>query len=287
MNYGRHLLIEADGELIQAITRGRKLKPVCGDLVYWQFEEKHKAVISDYQERRSILKRHDDRDGSRILAANVDVLLVVMAAEPTPDIALIDRYLVAGEALNLDINLVFNKMDLLSPARERHWQQQLQPYLDLGYPLHWTNAKDAGSLSNLLATLKDRCGMLVGPSGAGKSSLIKSLVPDHAPRTQALSTASGQGQHTTTATRLYRLPAENGGMIIDSPGVRDFRLWDMPLTELANCYREFRPLIEQCRFSNCRHLKEPNCAIKQAIENNKIMKSRYKSYALLAELIES
>ena len=127
--------------------------------------------------------------------------------------------------------------------------------------------------------------MLVGPSGAGKSSLIRALVPDHEPRTQALSLASGQGQHTTTATRLYRLPGETGGCIIDSPGVRDFRLWSMALPELAQCYREFRPFLDQCRFSNCKHLKEPNCAVKEAVKSGEISTSRYKSYLLLAEQI--
>ena len=285
VNYGRHLLLEHDDELIPAVTKGRKLKPVCGDYVKWQRPTEKEAVVEEIAPRRSFLQRHDLRQGARVLAANVDVLMIVLATEPTPDLALVDRYLVAGEYLELDLHIVFNKVDLLTDEEEAHWQKVLQPYLEMNYPIHWVSNKSGRGIDQLNTALTDRCGMFVGPSGAGKSSMIKSLVPDHAPRTQALSAASGQGQHTTTSTRLYRLPLEVGGSIIDSPGVRDFRLWEMSLQELAQTYREFRESIEYCKFSNCRHLNEPGCKILEGLQTGAVSTSRYDSYRQLAEIM--
>jgi len=285
VNYGRHLLIEANDTLMPAVTRGRRLRPVCGDHVRWLASDNGQAVIEEILPRHGELLRHDPRQGHRILAANVDILLLVMAIRPEPDTALLDRYLVAGEALGLELHLVFNKADLLDESQKKYWQQVLAPYCANGYTLHWTAAKRAEGLQELLNCLSGNCGILLGQSGVGKSSLIKALVPDHAPRTQALSQASGQGQHTTTATRLYRLPVENGGSIIDSPGVRDFRLWNLAQAELAQCFREFRPLLGQCRFSNCRHLQEPGCAVTAAVKEGRVNSSRYASYKQLAELM--
>lgn len=289
VNYGRHLLIEDGDELVPAVTRGRKLRPVCGDRVVWRLQPEGEAVVEEVSERGAVLMRHDAREGSRILAANVDILFVVMAARPEPDLALLDRYLIAGEALGLDAHLVFNKADLLDEQQRTGWMQRLTPYLSIGYPLHWSDAKRGTGLEELRETLAGHCGMLVGPSGAGKSTLIRALVPDHAPRTQTLSQASGQGQHTTTATRLYRLPASttatDGGCIIDSPGVRDFRLWAMDPRDVGHYFREFRPHLGACRFADCRHLKEPGCAIRAGVKAGEISEPRYQSYQLLAEVM--
>lgn len=285
VNYGRQILIEADNRLIPGVIRGRKLRPVCGDNVLWHMQDDDTAIVEEILPRKGELIRHDPRQGSRILAANVDLLLLVMAARPEPDLSLLDRYLVAGEALGLELHLVFNKSDLLDAEHQEYWLKQLKPYTEIGYPLHWTTAKDSEGLDELSESLASKCGILLGSSGAGKSSLIRALVPDHAPRTQALSQASGQGQHTTTSTRLYRLPGDNSGCIIDSPGVRDFRLWAMDLATLAHSFREFRTFLGQCRFADCRHLKEPNCAIKQAVKEGDVSRYRYGSYQQLAEVM--
>lgn len=285
VNYGQQLLIETPDCLQPAVARGRKLKPVCGDHVRGQMDESGQMVIEAIEPRTSQLQRHDPRQGSRILAANVDVLFVVMATRPAPDLALVDRYLVAGEALGLQIELVFNKTDLLTAEARAQWAERLAIYTRIGYPLHWVSSKAQPGCALLADRLQGKCGIFVGPSGAGKSSMIRTLVPDHAPRTQALSEASGQGQHTTTATRLYRLPRSNGGSIIDSPGVRDFRIWDMPVADLVEHFREFRDYLGQCRFANCQHHREPGCRILEAVNAGQISPSRYESYQQLAEIM--
>lgn len=281
VSYGRQALIETrDGDLLPALSRGRKLQPVCGDRVAWAREPDGTAIIESVADRHSVLLRHDPRKGQRMLAANVDRLLVVLAPEPAPDFELLDCYLIAAALLGIQVSLVLNKADLLDS--DSVIDTELAVYEQLEYPIHRTQARTGIGIKALLDQLQAGCGVLVGQSGVGKSSLINALVPDHAPRTQALSAAAGSGRHTTTATRLYHLP-DRAGQIIDSPGVRDYRLWAMSAEELANGFREFRPHHGQCRFHNCQHVHEPDCAIRSALDTGKISRRRYESYCRLLE----
>lgn len=285
VSYGRQLLIENDaGVLMPALSRGRKLQVVCGDRVHWQQQADGTAVIEAVLPRQSLLLRQDNRKDKRLLAANVDRLLVVLATQPEIDLQLLDCYLVAAENLDIPAALVFNKTDLLDAAMRKDVERRLRIYTGIGYPLYWTSAAPAqnDAVQELEQALEGHCSVLVGQSGVGKSSLIHRLVPDHQPRTQSLSEAAGTGRHTTTATRLYHLPGRRS-QIIDSPGVRDFRLWKLSPVELMQGFREFHPLLGQCRFHNCRHVHEPDCAIRQALTSGRIDAARYQSYCLLLE----
>ena len=284
VSYGRQLLIETeDGDLLPAIAKGRKLQAVCGDRVHWQTQPDGTSVIKDLAPRHSKLYRHDPRKGRRLLAVNVDRLLIVIAAQPEPDLTLLDCYLIAAENLGIDASLVFNKIDLLTERERRDWQSKLQVYADIGYPQIYCSAKSGrDDVEQIARHLAGACGVLVGQSGVGKSSIINALIPDHAPRTQTLSKGIDAGRHTTTATRLYHLP-NHQGQIIDSPGVRDFRLWDITAEELMRGFREFRDYLGQCRFNDCQHRSEPSCAIRDAVSAGGVTQLRYDSYCRLLE----
>ncbi len=285
ISYGRQILIEtAEGDLLRALARGRKLQVVCGDRVNWQTQKDGTHVIESIEPRHGLLMRHDVRLGKRLLAANVDRLLVVLAAEPAPDLSLLDCYLVAAESLGIEAALVFNKVDLLDGQTRTRIEANLKPYTELNYPLYWTSASSKAGIAPINAALGGHCGVLVGQSGVGKSSLINALVPDHAPRTQTLSVAAGTGRHTTTATRLYHLP-DHSGQVIDSPGVRDFRIWTMPAQEFMYGFREFREYLGLCKFNNCLHISEPECPIRDAVADGRIDQRRYDSYCRLLEQV--
>jgi ribosome biogenesis GTPase / thiamine phosphate phosphatase len=284
VNFGARCLVEDDlGHLVRCHCPRKLQRPVCGDYVHWEaVPDQDQGALTEILPRRNELLRHDLRTRNRVLAANLDVILVVIAAKPEPDLALVDRYLVGAEVLRLQAVLVFNKSDLLDSAAVEKWRQNLREFETLGYPLIRTSTKTDQGMDELRATLQDRTGIVVGQSGVGKSSLVDSLVPDLALRIQVLSEASGEGQHTTTSTHLYPLPGRRG-CVLDSPGVRDFRLWPMPAAELAGGFPEIRKVSGLCRFQDCRHLKEPACEVKRGVEQGLISARRYASYCQLVE----
>ena len=285
VNFSKQCLVEtAAGELIRCHVPRMLQRPVCGDWVHWEHASSGRSdgVVTAILPRHSVLMRQDERLNQRVLAANIDHLLLVLAARPEPELALIDRYLVAAELLKLKTSLIFNKSDLLDARSRQDWQTRLAVYEQLGYSLHFTSIKSDPQMSGVRTALRGQTGIVVGQSGVGKSSLIATLVPDLQLRTQRLSEASGKGQHTTTATRLYRVP-EIDACIIDSPGVRDFRLWPLKPEELVIGFKEFRETPGNCRFSDCRHLVEPGCAIRARVEHGEIAAQRYASYCQLME----
>ena len=172
--------------------------------------------------------------------------------------------------------LVFNKIDLLNENSLKKLKIRLKPYEDVPYNVIYASCKTSHGLDDLVKTLQDKTSILVGQSGVGKSSLIQELLPNEELRVGALSESSGLGRHTTTATRLYHFPA--GGELIDSPGVRSFRLGHVSRNQLTDGFIEFRPYLGQCKFSDCHHKVEPDCAIREAVENGNISQERYDSY---------
>jgi ribosome biogenesis GTPase len=175
--------------------------------------------------------------------------------------------------------LVINKIDLLTQDPLEKLKNRLKPYEDIPYSVIYASCKESHGLDNLNKHLQDKTSILVGQSGVGKSSLIQKLLPNEELRIGALSESSGLGQHTTTATRLYHFPA--GGELIDSPGVRSFRLGHVGRNQLTDGFIEFRPYQGHCKFSDCRHKTEPDCAIREAVETGKISQERYDSYQRL------
>lgn len=287
VQFGQHCLVEDPQGRLTRCTIPRRLNPVCGDRVHWQESKDGVAgALTDIQPRRNELRRHDVRDQQRTLAANLDLMLIVCAAQPAPELALVDRYLAASELLKLDAIIVFNKADLLDAAARQSWNKELASFSALGYPVIYSSSKDGRGIAALHAALSNRAGIVLGQSGVGKSTLVKALVPDLEVRTQMLSEASGAGMHTTTATRLYPLPGQSG-CIMDSPGVRDFRLWPLRPPEVAQAFREIRAISNQCRFNDCRHLREPDCAVLAAIDNGTISKRRYASYVQLMDWMKT
>jgi ribosome biogenesis GTPase len=274
--HGRHYRVEADGVQLDCVTRGKKGGVACGDQVRFRATGDESGVIEAILPRSNLLYR-SDAFRSKLLAANVDQVFVVVAASPSPNLELLNRCLVATEAAGIPARIVVNKIDLAGSA---DLIAQLQPYAALGYPLLPLSAKaDIAPIQSLLA---DKVSILVGASGVGKSTLVNALVPEAEIATQEISEVLDSGKHTTTHTRLYHLPG--GGALIDSPGMQEFGLGHLDLAALQSAFPEFAALAGQCRFYNCRHLQEPDCAVLAAISDGRILKSRWRTYqSLLAE----
>jgi ribosome biogenesis GTPase len=280
VNYGKSALVEDEaGTLHRCVTRHRLHPLVSGDRVIWEPTGAQDGVIHTIEPRHTVLARADGRRRLRPLAANIDQILVVVAPQPAHDAFLIDRYLVAAELAGTTPLLVFNKSDLLQARSDAMPEAELREYAAIGYTILMTSARDHAGIDGLVQTLVNRTSILVGQSGVGKSSLIKRLLPELDIQIGNLSDASGQGIHTTTRTTLYPLP--KGGKLIDSPGVRDFRLGETAPDELARGFREFRPHLGLCRFPNCRHLSEPGCAVNEALHRGVISERRMTSYRAL------
>lgn len=257
------------------VVRGRRLRVVCGDHVQWRTGQAEEVTVTAIQPRRNSLRRLDPgRNFTEVLAANLTLVAVVCAAEPQPDWYVLDRYLCAAADMDARPVLVVNKCDVGLPEAT-----ELGTYRDAGYDVLSVSAKSGEGLTRLAATFRGQTGILVGQSGVGKSSLINHLVPGVDVSTGELMTGSGEGRHTTTASVMHQLPA--GGRLIDAPGVRDFipAIDDDRSVQIG--FKEILATAAHCRFTDCRHLREPGCAVKAAVEDKRISARRYESYRRL------
>ncbi len=275
---GKGIAVETNQRTFLCQTR-RKLETVAvGDKVLFYQVSADQGRIEKILPRRSLLTRPGRNGKTRPVAANIDNIFVVFAAEPNCDFLLIDQYLAICENRNIEARLVFNKIDL---ERPKSVEQDLQYYQSLGYRLYRVSASENIGISELKQALCKRVSIFTGQSGVGKSSLTNVLIPDKELKTNTVSTITRHGRHTTTAATLYHLP--DGGDLIDSPGVAIFGLAELTESQLAWGFREFQPLIKHCRFHNCHHVNDKGCAIKQAIENGDISQSRYQRFLKLRE----
>lgn len=274
--HGRHFLVETAAAVIDCVTRGKKGGVACNDRVVFRPIGQGAGVIEAILPRTNLLYR-SDAHRAKLLAANVDQVLVVTAAVPTPREELLIRCLVAAEAAGIPARIVVNKTDLPETAA---YLERLRPYAALGYAL--VDLAAQGDVSPLLPWLADKTSVLVGASGVGKSTLVNALHPEANAATAEVSASLDAGTHTTTHTRLYRLAG--GGTIIDSPGMQEFGLRHLDRDALQAAFPEFRRLAGRCRFHNCRHVREPDCAVLAAVESGAILRERWRVYqALLRE----
>lgn len=272
--YGKRFQVElADKKRISCVTRGKKTDLACGDVVTIKLTDKHEGVIETTLPRKTLLYR-SNAFKSKMLAANVSQIIIVLATQPSFYEALLNRCLIAAEAANIKALIVLNKCDLADNDNAR---QKLTLYANLGYQVLSLSATE--DISTLRPYLQGEASILVGQSGMGKSTIINALLPDEDVRTREVSHVLDSGKHTTTAAHLYHLDAQS--QLIDSPGLQEFGLHHLSTDELEHAFIEFRPFLGKCRFNNCKHLQEPDCAIKDAVAANKISAERLAIYTML------
>ena len=273
--HGRQYRVELDGgELLACFTRGKKSEVACGDRVSVQ-RSGDGGVINSIEPRRSLLYR-SNAFREKLIAANVTQIVVVVAAEPSFSDELVTRCLVAAESQDLKVQIVLNKCDLtdLLPAAET----ALAPFARLSYPILRLSARSGAEA--LRPYLEGQTSVLVGQSGMGKSTLINALIPDAEAKTREISEALDSGKHTTTRATLYRLDAATA--LIDSPGLQEFGLHHLSREDIERGFREFQPFLGNCRFRNCRHDQEPDCAIRGALEAGALDARRFAAFQRLA-----
>jgi ribosome biogenesis GTPase len=241
-------------------------------------------VVTAILSRDSVLSRPDYSGRDKPLAANLTQLVVLVAPRPEPSEYLVDQYLVAAVLMGVKAIIVCNKMDLLAGAERQAFEERFRRYQSIGYPVVAISLRDGSDPEALRHRLEGETSILVGQSGVGKSSLIKVLLPDQEIQIGRLSKATGLGRHTTAATTCYRLPGD--GRLVDSPGVRSFRLGSIGIEELQRGFRDLAPFLGHCRFADCRHDREPGCALKQAIEEGQIQPQRLANFLHLAQQLD-
>ena len=256
---------------------------VTGDKVVWRPKQVEGGVVVARADRDTLLQRPDMHGRLKPVAANIDFIVVVIAAEPVPHANLIDRYLVAAETVDIPPVILLNKCDLITGENQEELDTLLKTYTELGYRVIRTSTKNEQSMSELYEFLKDKISVFVGQSGVGKSSLIGTLLPDIEISVGELSQKRKKGTHTTTTARLFHMPI--GGDLIDSPGIREFGLWHISEDELLEGFIEFRPHLGYCKFRDCAHEQEPGCAIREALESGKITEHRFESYLRIRQSI--
>ncbi|AMA47334.1 small ribosomal subunit biogenesis GTPase RsgA [Pseudomonas monteilii] len=276
---------EAVGEIFRCHLRANLPALVTGDRVVWRAGNQGIGVIVAQMPRSTELCRPNNHGQLKPVAANVDRIVIVFAPAPEPQANLIDRYLVAAEHAGIQPLLLLNKADLIDDHNRASLEALLAVYRSLDYPLLEVSAHGGDGMQRLQEALDGFTSVFVGQSGVGKSSLVNSLLPAARTRVGDLSDWSGQGTHTTTTARLYHFP--NGGDLIDSPGIREFGLMHVSRDDVEAGFIEFRDLLGRCRFRDCKHDREPGCALLGALEEGRIQPQRMHSYrSIIASLPE-
>ena len=278
--YSRRMRLQlANGDRVDARIKGKTLKPVCGDRVLAvPIENESDWLITSILDRDNELNRPNHRGDVEILAANIELLVVVAAASPEPDWFIVDRYLCAAEDMGIRSAVLFNKTDVSDV------DSSLGDYQVIGYDTIQCSAKSGKNIEQVASLLGDQVAIIVGQSGVGKSSIINKLLGANSLRTAEISGKTHEGRHTTVNSEMLSLPG--GGKVIDSPGVRDYAPALANAVQVLRGFREIDATGQDCRFANCRHLREPGCAVKAALETDAISARRYESYKRLLTLTE-
>lgn len=263
----------ATRRLLKTLSTDQRHVVAAGDHVWFRAEGEGEGIIERVEPRQGVLSR-TSRGRQHVIVANVDQIVVVAsAAEPRIKPNLIDRFLMTSEKAGIRPVVCINKVDLIEPA-------DLMPlvgvYTQLGYEVLLVSAETGQNVDQLRKLLADKDSVLTGQSGVGKSSLLNVVEPELGLRVQTVSSDSQKGRHTTTTAEL--IPLEAGGHVIDTPGIRQFQLWDIIAEEVAGYFRELRPYVSRCRFPDCTHTHEDFCAVKDAVADGRIDARRYESY---------
>ncbi|PVZ89104.1 ribosome biogenesis GTPase RsgA [Serratia sp. S1B] len=289
--FGMHADVEAaDGTQHRCNIRRTIRSLVTGDRVVWRpgvgALEGVKGIVEAVHERTSVLNRPDFYDGVKPIAANIDQIVIVSAILPELSLNMIDRYLVACETLAVEPLIVLNKIDLLDDNGRKRVNEMMGIYRHLGYRVLEVSSQTREGMDAFEQALAGRISIFAGQSGVGKSSLLNALLPPTEKQilVNEVSEVSGLGQHTTTAARLYHF--QQGGDVIDSPGVREFGLWHLEPEQITRAYVEFRDYLGGCKFRDCRHDTDPGCAIRQAVENGAIAQERFDNYHRILESMD-
>ncbi|OOX78241.1 ribosome small subunit-dependent GTPase A [Snodgrassella alvi] len=266
-SFGRRFMVRTHaGKTYEATTRKKRVDFACGDEVHISHINQQQAVIEDYLPRRSLLYRQD-ATRSKLIAANVTLMLIVLAAVPTPSELLLQRALLAAEAADILPLIVLNKADL---PQNKLWLEKLAFYQSLGYQV--INISALYNVAELRRYLQGERAILLGQSGMGKSTLTNALLGNEQARVGDISAALDSGRHTTTHAQLYDLDAHS--QLIDSPGLQAFGLHHLSVSNLLHYFPDMRQYIGECRFHNCTHRQEPGCALKQAAADGKLKPER-------------
>ena len=280
---GQGVVLLPDGERKRCKFRRKVGRPFCGDRVMVGRADDDSLVVESILPHKNYFVRADEHQRQHVIAANLDQVLIVIAARPLPSRDLMERYLLAVHSLGIEPVIVLNKTDLDLARDETAAGAQVMAHMPdyqaLGYSVIRTSCKTGAGIDELRSLLRNRTSIFVGQSGVGKSSLINQLLPDLDIQTGALSSATGKGTHTTTSTKLYEFTG--GGYLIDSPGVWEYGIWKLTNDELAAGFIEFKHWLGKCRFNDCVHVTEPDCAIKDADSQGHIRDWRYQSYLRL------
>lgn len=277
-SYGKRYGVELDdGSQVSCVTRGKKNDLACGDRVDVKMTDTHEGVVEKLHPRSSLLFRSNAYK-TKTLASNVTQVVIVLATTPSFYEALLNRCLIAAEAANIKALIVLNKSDL---ADNSEAMKLLSVYQNLGYQVQPLSAKN--DITPLKQWLNNQISVLVGQSGMGKSTIVNALLPQSTVRTQEVSSVLDSGKHTTTAAHLYHLDAHSD--LIDSPGLQEFGLNHLNIEELEHAFIEFRPYLGNCRFNNCKHLHEPDCAVINAVESGEISPVRLAFYQAMTQEI--
>lgn len=280
--------VRADDGVVRAaslrgrVKHGSVTKLAVGDHVMLRADEPGDTwSIAEILPRQSRLVRREPgrARGERVVVANVDQMVVVFAlVKPEPHVRMLDRFLVIAEASSVAARVVVNKVDL---ATEESTRRAFAAYEAVGYPVHFTSCKTRSGLDGLHEALRGRTSVLSGPSGVGKSSLMNAMYPGLNLRVGEISESVNKGRHTTVGAHAYPLP--DGGFVVDTPGLREVGLWGLPSAHLDDCFPEIRDRRDACRFQDCRHVSEPECAVRAATDRGEISPERYDSYVKLFE----
>ena len=307
-------VLSDDGSELEAVLRGRlkkvdtgrradgsirrntvaasaeTLKLAVGDRVRLERDARENAwAITEILPRTSRLARRapGGGHGERVIAANLDQAIVMFAAaRPEPHPRMLDRFLVIAEANELSARVIINKIELVGEQAAR---ERFADYERAGYPVHYISVKQRIGLEAIRESLAHRVSVVSGPSGVGKSSLLNALFPGLGLRVSEISESVNKGRHTTVGAFLHPLAPEQGpaaGAVVDTPGLREIGLWELPAREIDLCFPEMREARQECRFADCAHDAEPGCAVRQAVAAGTISASRYDSYLKLRGEIE-